>query len=179
MQKIEISLQKRTGKMLLYLPMMLVCIFAVIGLISSLIAESAWYYWVLLVIFLGGSFLVINGLIQYFLNKEAKLVVESDGQKIKFYNINEAGKTFNESDEWDLAEFKRFYVVEKTSRFLIKDRSFAFEPKSGLLTTDVDCFPELWEAKEDEIKLVLGFVKSVAPDIELGYENIWQKMTKK
>jgi hypothetical protein len=70
-------------------------------------------------------------------------------------------------------------VVEKTSRFLIKDRSFAFEPKSGLLTTDVDCFPELWEAQQDDIKLVLAFVKSVAPDIELGYENIWQKMTKK
>ncbi len=179
MQKIEISLQKRTGKMLLYLPMMLLCIVALIGLVKSLVTDSTWYYWLLLVIFLIGSFVVVNGLIQYFLNKEAKLVIESDGQKIKFYNTNDAGKAFNESDEWDLAEFKRFYVVEKTSRFMIKDRSFAFEPKSGLLSTDVDCFPELWEAKQEDIKLVLGFVKSVAPDIELGYENIWQKMTKK
>lgn len=180
MQKIEISLQKRTGKMMLYLPMMLVCVLAVIGLTKTVIAGAAWYYYIFLVIFLGGSFLVINGLIQFFFNKEVKLVVESDGSKIKFYNMNEAGKTFNESDEWNLAEFKRFYMVEKTSRFLIKDRSFAFEPQSGILTTDVDCFPELWEAKgEDDLKSVLAFVKTVAPDMELGYENIWQKMTKK
>lgn len=179
MQKFELSLQKRPGKMMLYLPMMIICVLILIGLIGAMINEFHWYYLVLLLLAAAGSFIVVNGLIQYFFNKEVKLIVESDGNKIKFYNTNESGKTFNESDEWDLAEFKRFYIVQKKNRFMMVDSSFAFAPKSGLLSTDVDAFPELWDTTEDGLKSVLGFVKANAPDIELGYENLWQRIAKK
>jgi len=47
-----------------------------------------------------------------------------------------------------------------------------------LFKTDVDAFPSLFEASENDRNKVLEFVKSVCPSIDLGYESAWQKSKK-
>ncbi len=44
--------------------------------------------------------------------------------------------------------------------------------------TDIDAFPSLFEASMYDRDKVLEFVKNVSPEIELGYENAWQKAAK-
>lgn len=44
--------------------------------------------------------------------------------------------------------------------------------------TDIDAFPSLFEASIHDRDKVLEFVKNVSPEIDLGYENTWQKAAK-
>ena len=181
MQKLEIELQKRTAKMLLYLVVAFPLTFMSIALLGSIFRDFHWYMLLLLVLLAFGLYLVYNGLIQYFLYKDVKLVVESDGQTIKFYNTNSAGKVFNESDELKIDELHRFYIVERSTRYLMKNYSFSFAGKGSLgsiLSDDIECFPKLYECTGAERRDVLDFVSVVAPSIELGYENLWQRLTK-
>ncbi len=181
MQKLEIALQKRTAKMLLYAAVAFPITFMTIGLFIGMISSFVWYHLIVLAAFGFGIYLVYNSLIQYFLYKDAKLVVESDGDTIKFYNINAAGKTFNESEVLKLDEMTRFYVVETSTRYLMKNYSFSFEGKgsmASILSDDVDCFPKLYECTGEERRDVLDFVSSMAPHIQMGYESMWQRLTK-
>jgi hypothetical protein len=181
MQKLEISLQKRGGKAIIYVGAAAVMSLFTLGIIGSMIHQFEWYFLVLFVLFAGGSAVVLNSLVQYFVYKNVKSVTESDGIMIKFYNTSDSGKVFNESEEFKLEEMGRFYVVKKRKRYLMTDLSFEFQPKSGLMSLlkeDVDVFPALWEGSEEDMKQIMAFVKSVAPEIELGYENLYQRLAK-
>ncbi len=178
MQKIEIALQKRTAKMLLYAATAFPLTFMTIGIIGAMISSFVWYYIIALILFGFGAYLVYGGLIEYFMYKDVKLVVESDGETIKFYNTNAAGKVFNQSEVLKLDEMKRFYIVEASTRYLMKNYSFAFEGKGtmgSLLSDDVECFPKLYECRGEDRRDVLDFVSSIAPNIVMGYESLWQR----
>jgi hypothetical protein len=181
MQKIDFLLQKRSGKLLPYLGAAVFLLPMSIGLIIGLIGNFQWTLLVVAAIIGAGDYFVFSALYEYFIYKDVRLVVESDGQTIKFFNTNAAGKVFNESEDFKLADMARFYTVQKTTRYFIKNFYYAFEGKgslASLLKDDVTPFPSLYEATEADHRSVLSFVSSVAPHIELGYENIWQKMTK-
>lgn len=181
MQKIEISLQKRSGKAMLYTAVGAFFALFILLSVGSVFHGFNWGTLIIFLLFLAGGAIVFNALIQYYVYKNVKSVVESDGTIIKFYNTNDAGKVFNESEEFKLAEMARFYVVKKRKRYLMTDLSFEFQPKSGLMSLlkeDVDVFPALWEGTENDMKQIMAFVQSVAPEIELGYENLYQRLAK-
>jgi hypothetical protein len=136
---------------------------------------------ILLLLLLFAIYLVFNALIQYFFYKEVKLLVESDGQTIKFYNKNADGKIFNESEVLKLDEMTRFYIVKTSTRYFMKNYSFSFEGKSSLasiLSDDVDCLPKLYKCTGEDRRDILDFVSNIAPHIEIGYESMWQRITR-
>jgi MFS family permease len=181
MQKFDILLQKRSGKLLIYLGAAAFIAPMAIALVGGIFHEFHWYLLLLAVLVFFGVYLIFGALVEYFFYKDVRLVVESDGQTIKFYNTNSAGKVFNESEEFKLDEMARFYTVEKSTRYLLKNHYFEFEGKSSLsllLKEEVECFPKLYEATGEDRRNVLEFVQSVAPDIQLGYENLWKRLTK-
>lgn len=181
MQKFDILLQKRSSKSIIYILAGLFMGFLLLMIGGAMIHEFHWYILVLFLLFLLGAGMVFNGLMQYFLYKEVHLIGESDGKTIKFYNTNESGKVFNASDEIDLTEMKRFYIVEKSTKYMMRNYAYEFEGKStlsALLKEEMDIFPSLYEASPEGRKAVLEFVKTVCPEIELGYENIWQRFNK-
>ncbi len=181
MQKFDVLLQKRSGKMFPYLIAAFFLFLMTLGIVRGMISNFQWVHLLLAAIILFADYLIFSALIQYFLYKDVRLIVESDGQTVKFYNTNSDGKVFNESEEFKLDEMARFYTVEKRTRYLITNHYFEFEGKSGLsslLKEDVKCFPALYEATGEDRRNVLEFVQSVAPDIQLGYENLWQRLTK-
>ncbi|MFN0204629.1 MAG: hypothetical protein ACKVTZ_24145 [Bacteroidia bacterium] len=181
MQKLDILLHKRKGKAMGYIAAAVgsaLITFAAIPLVQE---NATWWKWLLLILPAIGTLMFIYGLWQYFAYKEVRLIVESDGEQIKFYNLSDSGKVFNEYDDIKLADMQRFYIKKETTRFLTVNYSFEFEPKSALgaiLKEEVDPYPSLFESSEEDMKQVLLFVKEVAPEMELGYENIWQKLTK-
>lgn len=181
MQKIEISLQKRSAKAALYIAAAVAMTLLTLFTVSTMINNFTWYFGLLFFLFIVGAAMVLNALIQYFVYKNVKSVVESDGTIIKFYNISDTGRVFNESEEFKLADMARFYVVKQRKRYLMTDLLFEFQPKSGLMSLlkeEVEVFPALWEGSEEDMKKIMAFVKSVAPEIELGYENLYERLTK-
>jgi len=104
----------------------------------------------------------------YYKQKEARLVVESDGVIMRFY-ISHSGGTSNKSKSIKLENMKRFYLVTKKTRYLIKDKSFEFEPKTGVFKTQVEVFPSLSEIDDAGVAKVMEFVGESAPEIVLGY----------
>jgi hypothetical protein len=175
----EITLQKRTPKMLLYLAVAMPLTLMLIGLIMGMVFSFVWYHLILLLLLLFAIYLVFSALIQFFFYKNVKLLVESDGQTIKFYNKNADGKIFNESEVLKLDEMTRFYIVKTSTRYFMKNYSFSFEGKSPLASVfsdDVDCFPNLYECTGADRRDILDFVSNVAPNIEMGYETMWQRL---
>lgn len=75
----------------------------------------------------------------------------------------------------------KFYVVRERTKYWMNNYSYAFEAKgakTSLFKEEIDAFPSLYEASESDRNKVLEFVKNVSPEIDLGYENMWQKMGK-
>ena len=156
------------------------CLFGVIGFVAELIGKG-FSWWVAIGGFLFGFGLLFLGsrMHIYFTSNEVKLIIESDGKTMLFYNQNDAGKIFNKSEDINLAKMGRFYVVRKRTRYLMNNYSYAFEgkgSKTSLFKEEIDAFPSLFEASENDRNKVLEFVKTVFPEIELGFQNAWEKL---
>lgn len=179
MKNIEIPLIKRNNKLTLYIVAAFFCTFGVISFAANLFKDGfSWWTAIIGSIFVFGALMIGSRLYIYFTSKQVKLVVESDGKTIVFYNQNESGKIFNKSESISLGKMGRFYIVKERTRYLMNNYSFAFETKgsrTSLLKEEIDAFPSLFEATEYDRNKILEFVKDVAPEIELGYENMWQK----
>lgn len=179
MKNFEIILTKRSSKFFLYIIAALFCAFGVISFLASLLASGfSWWALIIGLLFVFGEFLIVSRLAIYFTSKKVSLVVESDGNTITFYNKNDSGKIFNKSEEFDLKKMGRFYIVKERTKYLMNNYSYAFEEKgarTSVFKKDVDAFPSLFEASIDDRNRVLEFVKSIYPEIDLGYESAWQK----
>ena len=179
MQNFEIPLQKRKSKFILYILAAFVCVFAVISFVANMIMkEFSWWNFAIGILFLFGAGLILSRLYVYVTSKQLKLVIETNGKKMTFYNKNESGKVFNKSEDFKLSNLGKFYVVKERTRYMMTNYSFAFESKgakTSIFKKEVDAFPSLFEATEDDRNRVLAFVQESAPHIELGYENSWQK----
>ncbi|RZJ70745.1 hypothetical protein [Flavobacterium sp.] len=179
MNQTEILLQKRQAKFVLYLMAGFFCGMITIFSLIGLIANFDWFVLAVAVI-TGSCFAIVaTRLIQFLTYSNAWLVAESDGSILRFYNKNQAGKVFNTSEDIDLAKVKSFYVIKKRTRYLMYNYSFGYD-KGGLMSREsVSVFPSLFEAGRHEMETVLHFVKSARPEIELGYENMFQKFAKR
>ncbi|WP_395045629.1 hypothetical protein [Flavobacterium sp.] len=182
MKKFEIILIKRSNKLILYILSALLCSIGVFSFLGNLIKDGfSWWIAIVGLIFVFGEVLICSRLYIYFTSNQIRLIVESDGETIVFYNKNDKEKTFNKSESINLNKMGKFYIVKKRTRYLMNNFSYAFEEKgskTSFFKEEIDAFPSLFEALENDRHKVLEFVKSVSPDIELGYENMWQKMKK-
>jgi len=177
MKKIEIALQKRSGKFKLYIAVAIFVAWMLILSVAALISHGFdWSAAVFTGLMVFAAIGVGKALYDYYTQKDAKLVVSSDGQTMQFY-INHSTGNSNESDSIKLADMKRFYVVEKKTRYFLKDKSFEFEPKSGIFKENIDVFPSLSDIDENGVKTVMQFVGETAPGITLGYYgSLYEKM---
>lgn len=177
MKEIEIALQKRKGKFRLYIVGTIFVSWMLLLAITALI--SHWFNWSAAIftgVMLFAEIGLGIGLYDYFVKKDAKLVVASDGQTIQFYIRHSAGTSYK-SDDIKLADMKRFYLFEKKTRFLFKEKSFEFEPKSSIFKENIDVFPALSDIDENGVKRVMQFVGENAPEITLGYYgSLYEKM---
>lgn len=182
MKNLELTLIKRNNKFILYIIAGLFCSLGTILFLTNLLTEGfSWWTLVIGLLFVFGEFLILSRLYIYFTSKQVNLVIESDGNTIAFYNKNNSGKTFNRSEQIDLSKMGRFYIVKKRTRYFMNNYSYAFEEKgskTSLFKTEIDAFPSLFEASMYDRDKVLEFVKNVYPEIDLGYENAWQKAAK-
>lgn len=182
MKNLELTLIKRSNKFLLYIIAGLFCALGTILFLTNLLTEGfSWWALVIGLLFVFGEFLIFSRLYIYFTSKQVNLVIESDGNTIAFYNKNNSGKIFNRSEQIDLSKMGRFYIVKQRTRYFMNNYSYAFEEKgskTSLFKTDIDAFPSLFEASIYDRDKVLEFVKNVYPEIDLGYQNAWQKAAK-
>ncbi|WP_298118528.1 hypothetical protein [Flavobacterium sp.] len=182
MENLEITLVKRNNKLILYILAGLFCTFGVISFGANLIRDGfSWWTGIIGSIFVFGAIFIGSKLFTYFTSNQVKLIVESDGKTIVFFNKNESGKIFNKSESIDLSKMGKFYVVRERTKYMMNNYSYAFEEKgskTSLFKEEIDAFPSLFEASEIDRNKVLEFVKKVYPEINLGYENMWQKMGK-
>lgn len=180
MKNIEITLIKRKNKLILYFLAILMCTFGVIGFAIELINKDfSWWIAIVGLLFVFGEFLLGSRLYIYFTSNQVKLIIESDGKTMFFYNKNESGKKFNKSENIDLDKMGRFYVVKQRTKYLMNNYSYAFEgkgSKTSLFKEEIDVFPSLFEASENDRNNVLEFVKMICPEIEIGYQNVWEKI---
>jgi len=180
MNTIEIKLIKRNNKLILYFLAIFMCTLGVIAFAVELISKGfSWWIAIVGLLFVFGLFLLGSRMYIYFTSNEVKLVVESDGKTILFYNQNDSGKIFNKSEKISLSKMGRFYIVKKRTRYLMNNYSYAFEgkgSKTNLLKEEIDAFPSLFEASENDRNKVLEFVRTVSPEIELGFQNLWEKL---
>jgi hypothetical protein len=182
MNKLEIVLQKRKGKSFLYHIAGIFSIWVLTLTAKNLMVDFFWLTAVLSGAMLIFSIIILKSLFEYYTYGEVKFITESDGKTISFYNRNSQGNIFNKSKAFDLNSIGRFYIVQENTRYLSKNYSFAIEEKgakTSFFKEDVDPFPSLFETTKDELNEVLLFVKTVAPETELGYENMFQKISKK
>lgn len=182
MKNLELTLIKRSNKFILYIIAGLFCTLGTILFLTNLLTEGfSWWALVIGLLFVFGEFLILSRLYVYFTSKQVNLVIESDANTIAFYNKNNSGKIFNRSEQIDLSKMGRFYIVKQRTRYFMNNYSYAFEEKgskTSLFKTDIDAFPSLFEASIYDRDKVLEFVKNVYPEIDLGYENAWQKAAK-
>ena len=180
MSKFEISLTKRSSKVVLYFfAGIFILIILAVGF-SAVRKEFNWFEAIVELLFLFGLIWVVKSLIEYYRNKSVKLIVEVNEGKIIFYNEGDNGKPFNKSESFKLEEMERLYVVKKRTRYFMYNFYFQFQGKSALskfLKDDVKCFPSLFETDEAGRNQVLAFVKLQAPHIEIGYVNFWQQVS--
>ncbi|WP_109852026.1 hypothetical protein [Aquimarina sp. AU58] len=183
MKQFNIILKKRKVKFILHLIVGLFLTLILSVITPGIIEEPSWFAAIF-----GGAMLIVyiillKRVIEYFTYGEVKLILESDGNTIKFYNITGKGKIFNRTEEFDLSKIKRFYIVKKNTRYFMKNYAYAFEEGESKLSSffkvDINVFPSLFEATPNDRNAVLDFLKEISPEIELGYENIYQKLTKK
>lgn len=172
----EITLQKRKFKAVLLFGAL---IFVTLMLIPAvqMAASGAWQGIALFAFLVFAEWLFIMRVREY-LYKDVRLVIESDGQSITFYNINEAGKVWNKKEINELSKLTRFYTVRTRTRYLMYNYSYAFEGTGWLNGEKVEPFPSLYDAPEQDRNSVLAFVKHVHPDVALGYESAWSRLTK-
>lgn len=182
MKNLELTLIKRSNKFILYIIAGLFCTLGTILFLTNLLTEGfSWWTLIIGLLFVFGEFLILSRLYIYFTSKQVNLVIESDGNTIAFYNKNNSGKIFNRSEQIDLSKMGRFYIVKQRTRYFMYNYSYAFEEKgskTSFFKTDIDAFPSLFEASIHDRDKVLEFVKNVSPEIDLGYENAWQKAAK-
>jgi hypothetical protein len=181
MQKFDILLKKRGFKSVLYIVASVFILFILALTFKSTITKFVWYHALFYIILLTAGFITLKGLFQFFLYKEVRLVAESDGEKLKFYCLNDKGKQFNVSDEFKLDDISRIYIVQKSTRYMYRNYYYEIEGKSKLSTflkEKIEVFPSLFEAGDEDRKAILGFVSSLNPGISTGYENLIQKMMK-
>lgn len=179
MQNIEIQLQKRQFKVILYIFATIFCAATAIFSLFGLIGKFDWFVAVIGGITLIGAGIFGYGLIQYFTYGNIWLVVESDGSTMRFFNKNESGKLFNKSEDIQLSGIKSFYVIRKNTRYGAKNYAFGYDTGGILSKEEINAFPSLFEATQPEMQSVLNFVKASYPEIELGYENFFQKLSKR
>lgn len=180
MQQTEILLNKRQGKFILYLFTALFCGFVTIGSIINLISSGFdWFVAIAGGVTLICLAIVINGLVQYLTHGTVWLVVESDGQTIRFFNKNQSGKIFNKSEDIALSPIKSFYIIKKSTRYFAKNYAFGYDKGGVLNSEEISVFPSLFDATQAGMHTVLQFVKTARPEIELGYENFFQKLAKR
>lgn len=180
MKQTEIRLNKRQGKFILYLFAALFCGLVTINSVVNLVSSGFdWFVAIAGGVTLICLAIVINGLMQYFTHGTVWLVVESDGNTIRFFNRNQAGKVFNQSEDIALSPIKNFYVIKKSTRYFAKNYSFGYDKGGVLNHEEIDVFPSLFDATPAEMQSVLLFVKKSRPEIELGYENFFQKLAKR
>ena len=172
----EITLQKRRFKAILLICATCFVTFMLIPAVSMALSGS-WQGIFLFLFLCFAEWLFITRLREYFYS-EVRLVLESDGESLTFYNINHAGKVWNRREIRDLPKLTRFYTVRTRTRYMMYNYTYAFDGTGWLNGETMDPFPSLYEATEQDRNSVLGFVKSVHPDITLGYESAWSKVTK-
>lgn len=169
MKKIEIPLQKRKNKFRFYMAVTVFMAWMFLLSIGNLLVHgfngSAAFFGGLMAFGMIAVGMAIN---DYYKQIDPKLAVESDGVIVRFYISHNTGKA-NESKNIQIENMKRFYLVTKKTRYFVKDKSFEFEPKSGILKTNVDVFPSLSEIDDEGVQKVLQFMSEVAPEIALGY----------
>ncbi|HLA55488.1 MAG TPA: hypothetical protein VK623_05285 [Flavobacterium sp.] len=167
MKKIEVPLQKRQGKLILFIVLALFCAWMTVLSVFSLITAFSWTPAIVAAILFSCLIGIGISLKKYFGWQNPNLVAESDGNTIRFFISHAAGES-SKSEEIKLAGMKRFYQVTKSRRG-IKDTYFEFEPKSGIFKTEVDVLPSLYELNPMTISKIMEFVAEVAPEIMLGY----------
>lgn len=180
MKNLEIILVKRNNKLILYVLAALFCTVGVLSFVPNIFVESfSWWNAALGLLFVFGEIFILSRLYGYFTHGEVKLIVESDGKTINFFNKNSKNKVFNKSEAIELSKMGKFYIVKERTKYMMDNYSYAFETKgskTSLFKEEIDAFPSLFEASEADRNKVLEFVKDVYPEIDLGYENMWQKM---
>lgn len=180
MQQTEVYLKKRHGKFILYLFAAFFCASVGISSLINLIGSGFdWFVAGVALVTLIGLAVTVSGLMPYLTYGNVLLVVESDGETITFYNKNQAGKVFNKSEAIPLAPIQRFYVIRKKTRYFSSNYAFGYDKSMALSNGEISAFPSLFEATQTQMQSVLQFVKSSRPEIELGYENFFQKLAKK
>ncbi|TBX70700.1 hypothetical protein EZL74_03235 [Flavobacterium silvisoli] len=180
MNYIEINLIKRNNKLILYIMAALLCTFGVISFAAELVKDGfSWWTTIIGSLFVFGAFLIGSRLYVYFTSHQVKLIAESDGKTMVFYCKNDSGKVFNKSESINLNKMGRFYIVKKRTRYLMDNYAFAYEgkgAKTSLFKEEIEAFPSLFEATENDRHKIMEFVKNAAPEVALGYENMWQKI---
>lgn len=179
MEKFETILVKRNIKFLLCIAATLFCTLGTISFATYFFTEPfSWWILIIGLLLAFGVYLFASKIYIYLTSSQVRLVIESNGETISFYNKTNTGKIFNKSESIDLNKMGRFYIVKKRTRYFMNNYSYAFEEKgsrTSLFKTDIDAFPSLFEASIYDRNKVLEFVKSVYPSIDLGYESAWQK----
>lgn len=178
MQTLEIPLLKRSGKMVFYIISAFFYLFVIILLIGAILKNYGWWQLLIGGLLLIGLIISIKGLLEYYLYGNVSLVVESSEGKFKFYCLSSSGKKFLATKEYKLDEIGRIYGVQKTTRFLYKNYYYEIEGKSKftkIFKEPVEVFPSLFEADEKGRDSVLAFIKSLNPQIEIGYQNYLQR----
>jgi len=178
MHKFEIPLYKRQGKMVFYVIASVFFLFIFVLTIGAAMENYGWWQIVLMILFVIGAVSTIKGLIEYFLYGSVKLVLESDGRNIKFYNLSSTGKKFLTTKSFSLDKIGRIYGVERTTRFLYKNYSYKFEGTTKLtkiFQEPIEVFPSLFDASRADRDAILYFIKSLNPEIEIGYRNYMER----
>lgn len=181
MQTFEILLNRRKGKSVFYIIAAFFFVVLLAMIVVTMLDKYAWWQLLLLLIFLIGAFITIKGLYEYFFYGDVKLILESADDKIKFYNLTGSNKKFNLSREIELEKISRIYSVQKTTRFLYKNYYYEFEGKSKLskvFKEIIEVFPPLFEASDKDRNAMLYYIKTLNPEIEIGYQSIFQKASK-
>lgn len=169
MKTIEIPLQKKKRKFTLYAIagafISLMLLITAISIATKGFETSSSVLGGLLLFGFAG---VGIALYQYYTYKNPALVVASDGVIINFRIKHDKG-TGDKSEIVKLAKMKRFYEVNKRTRYFITERSFKFEPKKGISKTEIDVLPSLLDIDKAGVAAIMEFIAEVAPDIQLGY----------
>jgi hypothetical protein len=170
MKKIEIPLQKRTGKHMLYLAIGIFVFFILLSCIGNLFTSGFnWTATIFGGLMLFGAIAIGMSLSDYYKQKNTNLTVESDGSIVRFYILQNDGKKGESSKSIKLENMKRFYLVTKSTKYFIKDKSFEFEPKSGIIKTNIDVLPSLSDIDDVGVQKIMAFMNEVAPEVDLGY----------
>lgn len=169
MKTISVDLQKRKGKLRLYIIgavfLIWMLLLSIINLFSHSFNWSATIFGIIIAFVLIG---IAMSLFDVYKKKDPKITAESDGETIQFYFSHSLGRS-NESSKIKLSDMKRFYLVKKRTRMMLTELSFEFEPIKGIFNEDIDVLPALLDIDGKGINTILNFVGEVAPEIMIGY----------